>query len=68
MTVRTSYGLPSTVRTLDPAGYGLPALPSLGLSLLRASSAAAAPVEQLAAIVVDAVRGHAGIEASGIAA
>jgi DNA-binding transcriptional LysR family regulator len=69
MTVRTPYGLPSTVRTLDPADFGLPALPSLGLSLLRASSAAAAPVEQLATIVVEAVRGYAGIEGtSSIAA
>ncbi|MGN6651620.1 LysR substrate-binding domain-containing protein [Trinickia sp.] len=58
LTVRTSYGLPHTVRTLDPADYGLPALPSLGLSLLRASSAANAPVEQLATIVVEAVRGY----------
>ena len=46
------------MRTLDPADYGLPALPSLGLSLLRASSAANAPVEQLATIVVEAVRGY----------
>ncbi len=58
VTVRTQYGVPSTVRTLDPSDYGLPALPSLGLSLLRASSAATPPVEQLAAIVVEAVRGY----------
>lgn len=59
LTVRTAYGLPHTVRTLDPPALGLPALPSLGLSLLRASSAATPPVEQLATIVVDAVRGYA---------
>lgn len=59
LTVRTAYGLPHTVRMLDPAAFGLPALPSLGLSLLRASSAATPPVEQLATIVVDAVRGYA---------
>lgn len=58
LTVRTSYGLPQTVRTLDPADYGLPPLPALGLSLLRASSAASAPVEHLATIVVEAVRGY----------
>jgi DNA-binding transcriptional LysR family regulator len=57
LTVRTPYGVPSTVRMLDPNDYGLPALPSLGLSLLRASSAATPPVDQLAAIVVEAVRG-----------
>ena len=59
LTVRTNYGLPHTVRTLAPPALGLPSLPSLGLSLLRASSAATPPVEQLATIVVDAVRGYA---------
>ncbi|WP_206956416.1 LysR substrate-binding domain-containing protein [Trinickia acidisoli] len=59
MTVRTPYGLPSTVHTLDPNAFGLPKLPSLGLSLVRASSAATPPVEQLATIVVEAVRGYA---------
>lgn len=58
-TVRTAYGLPATVRTLDPAVYRLPPLPPLGLSLLRASSAATPLVEQLATIVVEAVRGYA---------
>jgi DNA-binding transcriptional LysR family regulator len=58
LTVRTAYGLPHTVHTLDPAAFRLPVLPSLGLSLLRASSAASAPVEQLATIVVEAVRGY----------
>jgi DNA-binding transcriptional LysR family regulator len=56
VTVRTPYGVPSSVRTLNPDAWGLPALPSLGLSLLRASSAATPPVDQLAAIVVEAVR------------
>jgi DNA-binding transcriptional LysR family regulator len=65
MTVRTPYGLPSTVRTLDPAEYGLPVLPSLGLSLLRGSSAAALPVDQLATIVVEAVRGYASERGQG---
>ncbi|PMS22158.1 LysR family transcriptional regulator [Trinickia dabaoshanensis] len=58
ITVRTPHGLPPTVRTLEPGAYGLPALPSLGLTLLRASSTAAPPVEQLAAIVVEAVKGY----------
>lgn len=59
MTVRTAYGLPPTVRTIDLGAYGLPALPALGLTLLRASSVAAPPVDQLAQIVVEAVRGFA---------
>ena len=69
ITVRTRYGLPSTVRKLDPAEHGLPALPTLGLSLLHASNAATPPVDQLATIVVEAVRGYAGEESvSSIAA
>lgn len=59
LTVRTAYGLPQTVRTIDPVAYGLPAFPALGLTLLRASSVAAPPIDQLAQIVVDAVRGFA---------
>ena len=59
ITVRTPYGVPPTVRMLDPTAYGLPVLPSLGLSLLHGSSVATAPVEQLATIVVEAVRGYA---------
>lgn len=62
MTVRTSYGLPPAVRTLDPKTYGLPALPCLGLTLLRASSASTPLVDQLATIVVEAVRGYAGAD------
>ncbi|RKP45194.1 LysR substrate-binding domain-containing protein [Trinickia fusca] len=56
--VRTHYGLPSTVQMLDAAAYGLPALPTLPLILLRASSTPAPPVEQLATIVLEAVRGY----------
>ncbi len=56
MTVRTPYGLPSTVRTLDANAYGLPSLPTLPLVLVRASNSSAPPVEQLASIVLDAVR------------
>lgn len=69
LTVRTPHGLPATVRTLDPGEYGLPALPSIGLTLLRASSAATPPVEQLAAIIVEAVRGYASVDGTqGLAA
>lgn len=59
VTVRTHYGLPQTVQMLDAPAHGLPALPTLPLMLLRASSTAAAPVEQLATIVLEAVRGYA---------
>ncbi|PTB20263.1 LysR family transcriptional regulator [Trinickia symbiotica] len=55
VTVRASYGLPSSVRTLDANAYGLPTLPTLPLMLLRASNASAPPVDQLASIVLDAV-------------
>ena len=59
VTVRSPFGLPSTVRTLDPQTYGLPMLPTLGLSLVRASNVATPPVDLLATIVMDAVRGYA---------
>ncbi|KAA0089008.1 LysR family transcriptional regulator [Paraburkholderia sp. T12-10] len=59
VTVRSPFGLPSTVRTLDPQTYGLPTLPTLGLSLVRASNVATPPVDLLATIVMDAVRGYA---------
>ncbi len=64
MTVRTPYGLPPTVHALDRKAYGLPALPSLGLTLMRASSVSTPLVDQLATIVVDAVRGYAGLDGS----
>ncbi|CDG86009.1 LysR family transcriptional regulator [Janthinobacterium agaricidamnosum] len=52
LTVRTCYGLPASVRALDGAACGLPALPSLPLSLLGSSAAAAPPVERLAALIL----------------
>jgi DNA-binding transcriptional LysR family regulator len=64
VTVRTSYGLPSTVRALDADDLALPALPSIPLALHRASSGSGSPpVERLAALVVDSVReAHASAE------
>lgn len=56
ITVRSPYGLPPKVRTLDPKAYGLPVLPALGLSLVRASNVATPPVDLLAKIVMEAVR------------
>ena len=64
VTVRTAYGLPASVRALDAKAYGLPALRALPLVLLHATQAALPAVEQLASIVLDAVRGApAGAEA-----
>lgn len=57
VTVRTHYGLPASVQMLDARAYRLPPLPTLPLALLRASDAAVPLVDQLAAIVIDAVRG-----------
>ncbi|SAK60510.1 LysR substrate-binding domain-containing protein [Caballeronia ptereochthonis] len=56
VTVRTTYGLPSTVRALDAGESGLPALPSIPLALHRASGSASPPVERLAALVTASVR------------
>jgi DNA-binding transcriptional LysR family regulator len=57
VTVRTRYGLPSTVRALESAESGLPGLPTIPLALQRASAVAPASVERLASIVLDSVRG-----------
>jgi DNA-binding transcriptional LysR family regulator len=56
LTVRTPLGLPSHVRVLHERERGLPALPSVGLSLHRADAVPGPAVERLAAIVVEAVR------------
>jgi DNA-binding transcriptional LysR family regulator len=56
VTVRTRYGLPSTVCAIDAGDFGLPALPSIPLALHRASGNASAPVERLASLVVASVR------------
>ena len=52
--LRTPVGRPASVRVLDPAAHGLPALPGLGLMLRRADTG---PVgEHLAAIIRQALR------------
>ncbi|KER68089.1 LysR family transcriptional regulator [Burkholderia cepacia] len=56
LTVRSHYGLPASVRVLDAATCGLPALPSLPLILLRRTSSATPTVDRLARIVKQAVR------------
>ncbi|MCO8628427.1 LysR substrate-binding domain-containing protein [Burkholderia multivorans] len=56
LTVRSHYGLPASVRVLDAAACGLPALPSVPLVLLRRTSSATPTVDRLARIVTQAVR------------
>ncbi|WP_175770227.1 MULTISPECIES: LysR substrate-binding domain-containing protein [Burkholderia] len=56
LTVRSHYGLPASVRVLDAASFGLPALPGLPLMLLRRTSSITPSVERLARIVTQAVR------------
>ncbi|BAN25872.1 LysR substrate-binding domain-containing protein [Caballeronia insecticola] len=56
VTVRTTYGLPSTMRALEDDESGLPALPSIPLALHRAAGSASPPVERLASLVMASVR------------
>ena len=59
VTVRTAYGLPSSVRALDHVDAGLPALPALSLELLRASSVPRPPVERLAGLIIESLQNGA---------
>ncbi|AMU05723.1 MULTISPECIES: LysR substrate-binding domain-containing protein [Burkholderia] len=68
LTVRSHYGLPASVRVLDAASCGLPALPGLPLILLRRTSSATPTVDRLARIVTQAVRGATGAEGAALAA
>nr|WP_223965360.1 LysR substrate-binding domain-containing protein [Burkholderia diffusa] len=68
LTVRSHYGLPASVRVLDAASSGLPALPSLPLMLLRRTSSATPTVERLARIVTQAVRDATAGEGVALAA
>lgn len=54
--VRTSLGRPVTVGLLDERQYGLPALPSLGLRLIRSNKGPNPIADHLAAIIRDAFR------------
>ncbi|QTO43140.1 LysR substrate-binding domain-containing protein [Burkholderia latens] len=68
LTVRSHYGLPASVHVLDAPSFGLPALPSLPLMLLRRTSSATPTVERLARIVTQAVRDATQREAAVLAA
>ncbi len=57
LTVRTRYGLPPSVQALDASAHGLPMLPSLPLSLIRGAASSTPPVEELASIMLECVRG-----------
>jgi DNA-binding transcriptional LysR family regulator len=56
LTVRTPLGLPAGVKVLDEAGAGLPALPSISLSIYRNEAQLDPVAERLVAIVTDEVR------------
>jgi DNA-binding transcriptional LysR family regulator len=56
LTVRTRYGLPSTIQPLEANALGLPELPSIPLALVHANVNAPPPVDRLAAIVLESVR------------
>lgn len=59
LTVRTHLGLPPGLTPLDAAAHGLPALPMLGLSLIRRAETLPAPAATLANLVAAAVAEHA---------
>jgi DNA-binding transcriptional LysR family regulator len=59
ITIRTSFGLPASVRALAPRAAALPPLPAIGLSLYRAEAEPTPVAARLAAIVLDAVRAAA---------
>ncbi|WP_395399764.1 LysR substrate-binding domain-containing protein [Pseudoduganella sp. UC29_106] len=53
ITLRTAFGMPKSLQALDPATYGLPALPRVSLSLHRAGSDANPAVRRLSEILLD---------------
>ena len=56
ITARTSVGLPKTLRVLDPAATGLPALPSAPLTLHQAEADMPPAVARLADILLETIR------------
>lgn len=54
--LRTPMGRPPTVRVIDPAGHGLPQLPSLGLRLLRSGNGPNPIGDHLATIIRQALQ------------
>lgn len=62
VTIRTPFGLPTTVQRLVPQDDGLPSLPSLGLMLHRSEAQPEPATARLAAILLQAVNSIARIE------
>lgn len=56
LTVRTPLGVPASVSVLNPRAAGLPALPSVPLTLVRSAATSTPTVERLASIMVESVR------------
>jgi DNA-binding transcriptional LysR family regulator len=56
VTVRTRYGLPTTVAPFESKSLALPALPSIPLVLLRSSARATPLVELLASIMLESLQ------------
>ncbi|MEO8732203.1 MAG: LysR substrate-binding domain-containing protein [Rhodoferax sp.] len=54
--VRTQFGLPGHVRTIERAGTVLPALPQITLALRSASSEPEPPVQRLAELLTESVQ------------
>ncbi|MDR7377714.1 DNA-binding transcriptional LysR family regulator [Rhodoferax ferrireducens] len=54
--VRTPFGLPAHVRTIERTGTVLPALPQITLALRRASSEPEPPVQRLAELLTESVQ------------
>lgn len=57
LTVRTVYGVPPSLSAFDAKAHGLPPLPQLSMMLLRGSSTVTPPVERLAELMMNSVRG-----------
>ncbi len=62
LTVRTAFGVPAHLRTIERGLLGLPALPPAWLTLYRAAPQAEAPVERLAALLREAVCAAIGVQ------
>lgn len=61
VTVRTAIGMPGGLSILDPKTVGLPALPSIPLSLHRAENEPSEAVARLSAILLDIIRDDAAL-------
>jgi len=58
VTVRTAIGIPGGLMVLDPEAAGLPALPTIALSLHQAETDPSEAVARLRAILLDTIRDY----------